>query len=266
MALKALILDWAGTAVDFGSRAPMGAFVEAFARFGVTISIEEARGPMGLPKREHVAALLYTPSIAARWQSAQGHEPNEADVDAVLDVFVPLNLEVIPRHADLIPGLLDVIGAARARGLKIGSTTGYTRPIMDKLMPLAAEAGYAPDNVVCAGDLAAGRPSPLMMFQTFADLGVWPPFECVKIDDTEPGIAEGLAAGTWTVGVALSGNAAGLSREELAALSPDERAALRARAGARLAGAGAHFVIDTIAELPPVIEAIEARLAAGMRP
>jgi len=266
MTLKALILDWAGTAVDFGSRAPMGAFVEAFAQFGVTLSIAEARGPMGLPKRDHIAALIYSPEIAARWQAAQGAAPTESDVDRVLAVFEPLNVEVIPRHADLIPGLLDVIGEARRRGMKIGSTTGYTRPIMEKLMPLAAAAGYAPDNVVCAGDLAAGRPSPLMMYRTFADLGVWPPSACVKLDDTEPGIAEGLAAGSWTVGLALSGNAAGLSKAELDRLPPDERAALRARAAGKLYAAGAHFVIDSVADLLPVLDAIEARLAVGLRP
>lgn len=266
MALKALILDWAGTAVDFGSRAPMGAFVEAFSRVGVTITIEEARGPMGLPKRDHVATLIYTPEIAARWQAAHGAAPTEADVDHVLAIFEPLNVEVIPRHADLIPGLLDVVAYARGKGMKIGSTTGYTRPIMEKLMPLATDAGYTPDNVVCAGDLAAGRPSPLMMYRTFADIGVWPPEACVKLDDTEPGIAEGLAAGTWTVGLALSGNAAGLSKAELDALSPADRAALRTRASDRLARAGAHFVIDSVADLLPVLDAIEARLAAGMRP
>ncbi|MBS9476774.1 phosphonoacetaldehyde hydrolase [Ancylobacter radicis] len=264
--LKALILDWAGTAVDFGSRAPMGAFVEAFGQFGVMLSIEEARGPMGLPKRDHVASLIYSPAIATRWQQAQGAAPTEADVDRVLAVFEPLNVEVIPRHADLIPGLLEVVAEARRRGMKIGSTTGYTRPIMEKLMPLAASAGYAPDNVVCAGDLVAGRPSPLMMYRTFADIGVWPPGACVKLDDTEPGIAEGLAAGTWTVGLALSGNAAGLSKAELDRLAPDERAALRKRASDKLARAGAHFVIDTVADLLPVLDAIEARLAAGLRP
>ncbi|MDQ0511987.1 phosphonoacetaldehyde hydrolase [Ancylobacter amanitiformis] len=264
--LKALILDWAGTAVDFGSRAPMGAFVEAFGQVGVTISIPEARGPMGLPKRDHVAALLHSPDIAARWQAAHGAAPTEADIDRVLAIFEPLNVEVIPRHADLIPGLLDVVAEARRRGMKIGSTTGYTRPIMEVLAPLAAAAGYAPDNVVCAGDLAAGRPSPLMMYRTFADIGVWPPAACVKLDDTEPGIAEGLGAGTWTVGLALSGNAAGLSKAELDQLAPDDRAALRARASAALFAAGAHFVIDTVADLLPVLDAIEARLAAGVRP
>ncbi|QJP15275.1 phosphonoacetaldehyde hydrolase [Starkeya sp. ORNL1] len=264
--LKALILDWAGTAVDFGSRAPMGAFVEAFSRVGVTISIKEARGPMGLPKRDHVASLMREPAISARWVAAHGAAPTEADIDHVLAIFEPLNVEVIPQHADLIPGLLDVVTEARRRGMKIGSTTGYTRPIMERLMPLAASAGYAPDNVVCAGDLAAGRPTPLMMYRTFADIGAWPPEACVKLDDTEPGIAEGLAAGTWTVGLALSGNAAGYSRTELDALSPAELADVRARANDKLFRAGAHYVIDTVADLLPVLDAIEARLAAGAKP
>jgi len=266
MMLKALILDWAGTAVDFGSRAPMGAFVEAFAQVGVEITIPEARGPMGLPKRDHIAALLASEAISARWRAAHGAAPTEEDVDRVLSIFEPLNVEVIPRHADLIPGLLEVVAEARSRGMKIGSTTGYTRPIMEKLMPLAAASGYAPDNVVCAGDLSAGRPSPLMMYRTFADIGVWPPASCVKLDDTEPGIAEGLAAGTWTVGLALSGNSAGYSREELEALTPEKLVEVRAAAAEKLYRAGAHFVIDSVADLLPVLDAIEARLAAGLRP
>ena len=55
--VKAVIFDWAGTVVDYGSLAPMGAFVETFAEFGVAITIDEARGPMGMAKRPHIAAL-----------------------------------------------------------------------------------------------------------------------------------------------------------------------------------------------------------------
>jgi phosphonoacetaldehyde hydrolase len=137
---------------------------------------------------------------------------------------------------------------------------------MQALAPLAAAAGYAPALTVCAGDLPAGRPSPLMMWYAMAKLGVWPAATVVKVDDTTPGIGEGLAAGTWTVGVTLTGNEVGLSAEELAGLSEAERAVHRARAGAVLTAAGADFVIDSIAELPAVVAAIDARLAAGERP
>src|SRR5579864_2127013 len=134
--LRAVIFDWAGTTVDFGSRAPMGAFVEIFKRFGVDISIAQARRPMGLPKRDHIAALIADPDIAARWRAAHGAAPTEADVDAVYRAFVPLNAAVVTDYADLIPGLLPVVAALRAEGLKIGSTTGYTRDIMARLAPV----------------------------------------------------------------------------------------------------------------------------------
>lgn len=62
--LAAVIFDWAGTIVDFGSRAPMGAFVRAFRHFDAEISIAEARGPMGLPKRDHIREALAQPRIA----------------------------------------------------------------------------------------------------------------------------------------------------------------------------------------------------------
>ncbi len=265
--LKAVVFDWAGTIVDFGSRAPMGAFVEVFKRFGVEITIAEARKPMGLPKWDHIAALLADAEIAARWQDAHGQLPGKAEADKIYEVFVPLNAEVVADYADLIPGAVEAVVACRARGLKIGSTTGYTREIMARLIPHAEAAGYTPDNLVCAGDLAAGRPTPLMMWKTFLDLNLQhPAWTVVKVDDTEPGIAEGLAAGTWTVGVALSGNALGLSLDEFETMSPLDVAPLEDRAYSELTRAGAHYVIDTIEDLIPVLDDIEGRLKRGERP
>jgi phosphonoacetaldehyde hydrolase len=169
-------------------------------------------------------------------------------------------------YADLIPGLLSVVETLRGAGLKIGSTTGYTRDIMARLTPVAARAGYAPDNLVCAGDLAAGRPTPLMMYRCFADLGVYPPWRAVKVDDTEPGIAEAAAAGSWAVGVTLSGNGCGLTKDELAALSSGERDKIRQAVGADLRRAGAHATIDTVADLMPTLAEIGARIQAGEKP
>lgn len=264
--LKAVVFDWAGTIVDHGSLAPMGVFVEAFARFGVPITIEHARGPMGLPKRDHIKALMALPDVAAAWREAQRSEPDEAAIDRVYEVFVPMNVEVVPRFSTLIPGAAETVAELRARGLKIGSTTGYTREIMAPLLPLAAAQGYAPDNLVCAGDLPHGRPTPLMMYRTFVELGIWPASAVVKVDDTAPGIAEGLAAGSWTVGVAVTGNAFGLDLETTRALAPEAFEARRRSAAAELERAGAHLVIDGVTELAPVLDVLEGRLARGERP
>lgn len=254
---KAAVFDWAGTTVDFGSFAPMGVFVEAFRRFGIETSIEEARGPMGAPKWHHIDAMMKLPSVAQQWTEKYGAAPVNADVDKVYKVFVPMNEEVVADYAELVPGTTETVDWLRGRGMKIGSTTGYTRSIMERVLPLAAAQGYAPDNLVCADDLPEGRPGPLMMYKCFVDLVVYPPSAVIKVDDTEPGIAEGLAAGCVTVGVALSGNAVGKTPAELAALSEAEIAPLRATATERLKAAGADHVIDTIADLPALVERME---------
>jgi len=264
--LKAVVLDWAGTILDYGSFAPLAAFQTAFDAFGVPVTMAEARGPMGLAKRDHIQAVARGPRVAEAWKAKHGRAFGDADADAILAVFEPINIESVKEHSALVPGALETLADLRRRGLKIGSTTGYTRPIMAALAPLAEAQGYAPDMILCAGDLAAGRPSPLMMWRTMADLGVWPASCVVKVDDTAPGIGEGRAAGTWTVGVALSGNAVGMTAHEVAALSEAARQAHRARAGAILREAGADAIIDTIADLPAILDQIEARLARGEAP
>ena len=264
--LTAVVFDWAGTIVDFGSRAPMGVFVESFRQFGVDLSIADARGPMGLPKWDHIAELMKLPHVAAAWAAKYGHAPGEADIKQVYDVFTPMNAKVVVDYADLIPQAAETVRRLRERGFKIGSTTGYTRDIMAPLLPLAAAEGYSPDNLVCAGDLPTGRPTAAMMLRTFQDLGIDDPHTVVKVDDTEPGIAEGRAAGTWTVGVSISGNAVGLSRDEWEALDHPAQMHHREAAETRLRSAGADYVIDSVADLMPIIDEIEKRLAMGEAP
>ncbi len=257
-AFKAVVFDWAGTVIDFGSFAPMGAFVETFARFGVDVTIADARKPMGLPKRAHIAAMLSEPHIAGRWKAAHGEMPGEAAIDRVYEVFVPRNVEVVTDYCTLVPGVTDVVAFLAQRGIKIGSTTGYTRSIMERVLPLAKAQGFSPENLICADDLPLGRPTPVGMYKCFVDLMVYPASAVIKVDDTEPGIAEGVAAGCLTVGVSLSGNEAGLTVEEFRALTPAEKVPIRERAGARLKAAGAHHIIDTVADLPALIDRLTA--------
>jgi phosphonoacetaldehyde hydrolase len=264
--IKAVILDWAGTVVDHGSSAPMGAFVKAFAHFGVTISIADARGPMGMAKRDHIRMVGTAPAVAAAWRANHGRDFDDAAIDAIFEVFEPLNVAAVEAHSALIPGAHDALQWCKARGIRVGSTTGYTRPIMERLMPLAAAQGFVPEVTICAGDLAAGRPAPLQIWSALAQMGIWPASSVIKLDDTAPGIGEARAAGCWAVGAALTGNNPGLSAEELAQLPPDQRAELRRAASEPLLRAGAHLVIDSIAELPWLVEHIEARLEAGEKP
>lgn len=255
---KAVVFDWAGTMIDYGSFAPMGVFVEAFRQFGIDVTIEEARAPMGAPKWDHIRAMMDQPRIASAWEKQHGRAPDDDDVTHVYNVFVPMNEAVVADYATLVPGAKDTVDWLRKRGLKIGSTTGYTRSIMERVLPAAKAQGYEPDNLVCAGDLPEGRPGPLMMYKCFIDLAVYPPSRVIKVDDTEPGILEGKAAGCVTVGVTLSGNHVGRPFDEVSAMSKDEAAALHEKAAKVLHEAGADHVIETVADLPALIEQLEA--------
>nr|WP_321982284.1 phosphonoacetaldehyde hydrolase [uncultured Cohaesibacter sp.] len=254
--IKAVIFDWAGTLVDFGSFAPMGVFVKCFEEFGIKASIEQARAPMGLPKWNHIRAMMDDDAIAAQWQAKYGQAPTDADVDKIYEIFVPMNEKVAADYADLVPGALETIDWLRTRGIKIGSTTGYTRSIMEHVLPVVKKQGFEPDNLICADDLAEGRPGPLGMYQSFVDLAVYPSSAVIKVDDTVPGLKEGVAAGCITVGLALSGNFVGKTPQELAALSEGEIASLREAATVLLKEGGADYVIDTVADLPALIETL----------
>lgn len=264
--VQAVLLDWAGTTMDFGCIAPAVVFVEVFARKGVPITMEEARAPMGAHKKVHIQRITELPSVRARWQEKHGRAPNELDVEEMFADFVPLQLECLSKYSALIPGTLDVVAALRQRGIKIGSTTGYTREMMEINLADAKRQGYEPDSTVCATDVPAGRPYPFMCLQNAIDLGVDCVQACVKVDDTIPGVEEGLNAGMWTVGLAVSGNEVGLSLEEWQTLPPEEKEARRARAYRRMLQSGAHYVVDTIADLLPCIDDIETRIRRGEKP
>jgi phosphonoacetaldehyde hydrolase len=266
--LEAVIFDWAGTIVDFGSFAPTQIFVDAFrTAFAFDLSLAEARGPMGLGKWQHIEALGQHPGVRARWVAQFGSPMGEAQVRHIYETFIPLQQERVGLHSDLIPGALEVVQQLRQSGFKIGSTTGYPRAVMETLIPLAAAKGYEPDCVVCADDLAAGaRPGPWMALDCVQQLKINAVRLCVKVDDTAPGIAEGASAGMWTVGLALSGSPAGITLEEFRSLPPEQLQAVRARVSTELKAAGAHFVIDTVADLPALLPEIQARVARGESP
>lgn len=264
--LQAAILDWAGTTVDFGCLAPAGAFMEAFARSGVEITLEQARAPMGMAKWHHIQAITRMPAVADLWASVHGAAPTDEDVNHLYNTFLPLQVAVVERHADVIPGAVEAVAALRARGLKIGSTTGYPRPVMDVVRRVAAEQGYSPDVVVCAGETPTGRPGPSMALRCVIDLSISPVEACVKIGDTVVDVEEGLNAGMWSIGLTDTGNEIGLPQAEWEALPADRRDALRRAAADRLARAGAHYVVRSLADAVPLLDLIDARLARGEKP
>ncbi len=258
--VQAVILDWAGPAVDHGCRGPVAVFTRAFGRFGLEPETAEVRAPMGREKREHVAAMLNMPRLAALWRERSGHAPDDADVDAVFAAVTELMPGTLADYAEPVPGCVEAMARLREMGVKIGSCTGYSRSMMENLLPRAAAAGYAPDCVVPADEVPAGRPWPWMCQTNCMRLGVHPQEAVLKVGDTVADIEEGLNAGHWSVAVTRTSNALGLTAEEAAAM-PAQELARREEALARsFREAGAHYVISSVADLPELVETIAARL------
>ncbi len=264
--IQAVIFDWAGTAVDYGCCAPAGVFVEVFARRGVDVTMAEAREPMGLHKRDHIAAVCRMPRVANAWADANGAAPTEADIDALYAEATPLQIECLPRYADPIEGVLDTVDVLRERGIRIGSTTGYNREMLNVLEAEAARRGYRPDAAVSAAEVPKGRPAPFMCWEAARQVEAWPARACVKVGDTVPDIDAGLNAGMWTIGVAMTGNEVGLNEGDLMALSFTERRNRVAKARKRLREAGAHRVVDRVADILPILTDLGRRVERGARP
>lgn len=264
--LQAAILDWAGTVVDFGSFAPTQIFVEAFAEFDVQVSIEEARGPMGMGKWDHIRTLCDQPQISERYKMVFGRTPSDDDVTAIYQRFMPLQIEKIAEHSALIPGALEAIAQLRGQGIKIGSCSGYPAQVMAKVVELAATRGYTADHVVATDQVPNGRPWPAQALANVIALGIDDVGACVKVDDTVPGILEGRRAGMWTVALVCSGNALGLTYEQYRALDPTTLASERTRIHRLFEGSRPHYLIDTLSDLPEVIADINKRLANGEMP
>jgi phosphonoacetaldehyde hydrolase len=232
--LKAVILDWAGTTVDAGSRAPLVTIQTVLSRHQIPVTEAQARRDMGLPKREHIRRLLAVVEPGA----------TEERVDQLYAEFIPLQMEVLAAHSAVIPGVVEAVERMRKRGLKIGSTTGYTRAMLDLLADLAQQQGYSPDCSLTPEDAGAGRPHPFMIYQSAIRMQVYPLSAFVKVGDTPADIDEGRNAGAWTVGVYGTGNS---SKDELEVAAP-------------------HFLIENVSVLDPILDEIDARLTRGWGP
>lgn len=265
--LQAVIFDWAGTLVDFGSLAPTQIFVEAFATFDIAVTLEQARGPMGLSKWDHIQQLLQTPDIERQWIERFGQMPKEADIDAIYARFMPMQIAKVGEYSSPIDGAVECLQWLRAQGLKVGSCSGYPREVLDKLLPLAFSQGVQPDHVVAGDELpAGGRPGPWMALANVLALGITDVRACVKVDDTVPGIEEGLRAGMWTVGLSLSGNEVGYSADEYITADSSEVKVKVALAESKLKQSGAHYVVRSVADLPTVLVEVAERMRRGELP
>jgi phosphonoacetaldehyde hydrolase len=263
--IRAIMLDWAGTTVDHGSIAPVLALQTLFQQHGIALSTEDARRDMGLLKRDQIEAILARPDMRAKWNSITGHQPGDADVSSLFEEFGPLQIEIVAKHSQLISGVDRVVKDWQGRGLRIGSTTGYTRAMLAPVLSQASQQGYSPDASVCPDEVGAGRPAPWMLMRNAQLLDVYPPSACVKIGDTVVDIEEGKNAGMWTIGLTRTGNLIGLDQEQWTELPEETKKVRLTRTRETLLQAGADYVAEDLASCNQPLATIEERLRTCKR-
>jgi phosphonoacetaldehyde hydrolase len=264
--IQAVFLDWAGTVVDHGSVAPVRALEDVFKSAGMAVPRELVRRFMGLAKKDHIRKIVKEPEIASQWLGVHGDQPGEGDVEQLYRAFEPQMMQRLAGYADVIAGAVELTSTLRDKGIKIAGTTGYTRPMLEQLQELAAAQGYRTDASLTPEDVGAGRPYPWMCFKLAVDLQIYPLSACVKIGDTESDMQEGCNAGMWTIGLTRSGNAVGLTAAEWAMLGSDAQRQLLSDAEVGLRLAGAHYVAESVAEVLPILDEIDRRIADGDLP
>lgn len=261
--MEGVIFDWAGTTVDFGCFAPVDVFVNMFKQAGIEVTIAEAREPMGMLKRDHVRAMLEMPRIRNLWYVEYGRDFVEEDIDFLYRIFEDQLMNVLKAYTDPIKGVNEVVTGLRAMGLKIGSTTGYTRDMINVVEAEARIKGYAPDCIVTPDETDhLGRPYPYMIFKNMEQLKLTSVERVIKVGDTISDIKEANAAGVIAVGVIVGSSELGMSEAEWMALSEMARVMKIEEVMERFQANGADYTIATMDELLPLIERINGRMEA----
>ena len=261
-----VIFDFAGTIVDHGVFAPIEALVRVFREQGVELSYEEARGPMGIHKKDHIRALLELESIKKRWFAVNNSAPGEESVEILYSRMAEIQPDLIIEYNAPIDGLKKTFEYLRKNGIRIGGTTGYIRSMLDSALGDLKAKNIGPDYAVAADEIPAGRPAGYGCWKNAIELKAPFAYRCVKIGDTIPDILEGLNAGMWSVGVYESCNKVGLSEKGVKLLPGYPNSQVLLDAKNELLGAGAHECIPGVWAVEEVLEKISARIIRGERP
>lgn len=263
MRVEGVIFDWAGTTVDYGCFAPVNVFINIFKMRGIDVTLAEAREPMGMLKRDHVKAMLSMDRINNLFIEKFNRKWDEVDVDAFYEDFEEQLFATLREYTDPVPGVLELIGRLRERDIKIGSTTGYTKEMIEIVSEEAKVKGYLPDYKITSTEVPAGRPCPYMIFKNILELEISGRSNTVKVGDTISDIKEGRSAGVWSVGVVKGGSDLGMTLEEVKDIESSELNNRVASVREKMLEAGAHYVIDEIGDLDIVLDEIEKRLKNG---
>ena len=165
------VLDLAGTTVQDGGQVP-DAFAAALTLYGVHVTTAEVSRVRGASKRQAIRDLL----------TARGVAPELCD-----EVYAAFrdNLERrYAKSAQPVPGTHATFDWLRRNGILIALNTGFDRVTTDSLLRALNWNGRTVDVVVCADDVANGRPAAALINRCMALSGVLDPQRVANVGDT----------------------------------------------------------------------------------
>ena len=249
--ISLVIFDLAGTVVDPYCIAPLKAFSRTFQKFGVNVSSEAIRKPMGLNKFDHIRELLENPDVSNQWMAVHGRFPRyDVEGNELYKVFVPEQVECVSRFSQHVNGAHGTFQFLRSRGVKIAGTTGYNKEIVESLEPIMKKRGLDFDLIVCSDDVKKGRPHPDMILKSMEELNVSNPIEVMNVDDSDVGVLAARNAGVFSVGSCnFSTHVNVNSRWHEASITRQLMRAKRQHANIVLRQAGADTVVGSVGEI-----------------
>lgn len=263
--IKGIILDWAGTTIDYGSLTPIYAIRSAFKQFDIVLETEIIRKYMGLHKLIHIQSMLNEEIVKNQWEDQTNMSLTELSEDIFSKLLITTNEEALKR-SNPIAGVVDFMYTMRDKGIIFGSTTGYTREMMNIIVPIVTELGVSFDSIVTPDEVPAGRPFPWMVYKNAIAMNTFPFWQMIKIGDTIADIQEGINAGMWVIALTKCGNEVGFSAEEIETVADDIIMDKIKAAETKFMNEGAHYVANSIAETYEILEEINEKIGYGILP
>ena len=172
-----MVFDFDGLVIDSETEVA-GCVVEVLAARGVAAAVDD------------VAHLFGSTDADDEWERfLRPLGVGVAELRSAVDAVLPARVDRLP----MLPGVHEVLDAARAAGWRVGMATGQRRPRLDQHLERLGLLGRF-DAIVTRGEVAQGKPAPDIYLATAARLGV-APADCVALEDSLPGCRAALAAG-----------------------------------------------------------------------